>query len=120
LSQANPLLSADTIVLSLDSGGAGALEATDLVQSGISKRVAVFMDPPDEVDHEFVRRRLPYENAAAREIRQLKSLGVTESMEPKAKVGCFRHGATSISSDPLWWWPLKITRDDCGECSAET
>ena len=36
-----PVASADIIVLSLDSGGAGALEAADLVQSGISKRVAV-------------------------------------------------------------------------------
>src|SRR5271167_156458 len=43
-----------------------------------------------------------------------------ESMEPKVKVGCFRHGATSISSDPLWWSPLRITRVDCGECSTET
>ena len=41
-----PVASADIIVLSLDSGGAGALEAADLVQSGISKRAAVFMDPP--------------------------------------------------------------------------
>jgi hypothetical protein len=37
-----PVAPADIIVLSLDSGGAGALEAADLVQSGISKRVAVF------------------------------------------------------------------------------
>src|SRR6202007_51480 len=55
-----PIASADVIVLSLDSGGAGALEAADLVQSGISKRVAVFMDPPSGVDHEFIRRGLPY------------------------------------------------------------
>ena len=76
-----PVASADIIVLSLDSDGAGALEAADLVQSGISKRVAVFMDPPDGVDHEFIRRGLPYEDAAAREIRQLKSLGVTDVVQ---------------------------------------
>jgi hypothetical protein len=76
-----PIASADIIVLTLDSGGAGALEAADLVQSGISKRVAVFMDPPDEVDHEFIRRGLPYEDAAARQIRQLKSLGVTDVVQ---------------------------------------
>ena len=40
-----PVASADIIVVSLDSGGAGVLEAADLVQSGVSKRVAVFMDP---------------------------------------------------------------------------
>jgi hypothetical protein len=48
----------DIIVLSLDSGGAGALEAADLVQIGISKRVAVFKDPPSGEDHEFIRRGL--------------------------------------------------------------
>src|SRR5215831_16668712 len=41
-----PVAAADIIVVSLDSGGAGALEAADLVQSGIATRVAVFTDPP--------------------------------------------------------------------------
>jgi hypothetical protein len=76
-----PVASGDIIVLSLDSDGAGALEAADLVQSGVSKRVAVFMDPPNGVDHEFIRRGLPYEDAAARQIRQLRSLGVTDVVE---------------------------------------
>ena len=73
-----PVASADIIVLSLDSGGAGALEAADLVQSGIATRVAVFSDPPTEEDHEFIRRGLPYEDGAERQIRQLKWLGVTD------------------------------------------
>jgi hypothetical protein len=73
-----PLAPADIVVLTLDSGGAGALEAADLVQSGISKRVAVFEEPPSGEDHEFVRRGLPYEDAAARQIRQLGMLGVTD------------------------------------------
>jgi len=72
---------ADIIVLTLDSGGAGALEAADLVQSGVSKRVAVFQDPPSGEDHEFIRRGLPYEDAAARQIRQLRMLGVTDVMQ---------------------------------------
>ena len=76
-----PVASADIIVLSLDSGGAGALEAADLVQSGVSKRVAVFSDPPSGEDHEYIRRGLPYEDAAARQIRQLKSLGVTDVVQ---------------------------------------
>src|SRR5215813_8252770 len=41
-----PIAAADIIVVSLDSGGAGALEAADLVQNGIATRVAVFTDPP--------------------------------------------------------------------------
>ena len=76
-----PIAPADIIVLSSDSGGAGALEAADLVQSGIATRVAVFSDPPTGEDHEFIRRGLPYEDAAARQIRQLKWLGVTDVVQ---------------------------------------
>ena len=47
---------ADIIVISLDSGGAGALEAADLVQRGIATRVAVFSDPPSGAGNEFIRR----------------------------------------------------------------
>ena len=77
----DPVAPADIIVLSLNSGGAGALEAADLVQSGISKRVAVFDDPPSGEDYEFIRRGLPYEDAGARQIRQLRSLGVTDVLQ---------------------------------------
>jgi hypothetical protein len=73
-----PVAPADIIILSLDSGGAGALEAADLVQSGIATRVAVFADPPSGEDHEFIRRGLPYEDAAAKQFRQLRSLGLTD------------------------------------------
>lgn len=76
-----PVVPADVIVLSVNSGPAGALEAADLVHSGISKQVAVFSDPPDEVDHEFIRRGLPYEDAAARQIGRLRLLGVTDLLE---------------------------------------
>jgi hypothetical protein len=72
-----PLAPADVIVVSIDSDGAGALEAADLVHSGVSKRVAVFQDPPSGDDFEFIRRGLPYEDAGARQIRQLNMLGVT-------------------------------------------
>jgi hypothetical protein len=83
-----PVAPADIIVVSPDSGGAGALDAADLVQSGIATRVAVFTDPPSGEDYEFIRRGLPYENAGARQIRQLKSLGVTDVVEiPRTEVG---------------------------------
>jgi hypothetical protein len=72
-----PVGPADVIVVSIDSDGAGALEAADLVHSGVSKRVAVFQDPPSGEDFEFIRRGLPYEDAGARQIRQLNMLGVT-------------------------------------------
>ena len=73
-----PVVPADVIVISIDSDGAGALEAADLVHSGVSKRVAVFQDPPSGEDFEFIRRGLPYEDAGARQIHQLKMLGVTD------------------------------------------
>jgi hypothetical protein len=76
-----PVAPADIIVVSLDSGGAGALEAADLVQSGIATRVAVFTDPPSGEDHEFIRRGLPYEDASARQMRQLRWLGVTDVVQ---------------------------------------
>jgi hypothetical protein len=52
----DPVAPADIIVVSLDTDGAGALEAADLVQSGIATRVAVFTDPQSGEDHEFIRR----------------------------------------------------------------
>ena len=73
-----PLAPADMVILAVDSSGAGALEAADLVHSGVSKRVGVFEDPPSGEDFEFIRRGLPYEDAGARQIRQLKMLGVTD------------------------------------------
>jgi hypothetical protein len=72
-----PVAPADVVVISIDSDGAGALEAADLVHSGVSERVAVFEDPPSGEDFEFIRRGLPYEDAGARQIRQLRMLGVT-------------------------------------------
>jgi hypothetical protein len=54
-----PLAPADIIVISADSEGAGALEAADLVKSGIATRVAVFTDPPGRDDLEFIRRGSP-------------------------------------------------------------
>jgi hypothetical protein len=73
----DPVAPADAIVLTIDSGGAGALEAADLVHDGVSKRVAVFEDPPSGEDFEFIRRGLPYDNASARQIRELGELGLT-------------------------------------------
>jgi hypothetical protein len=72
-----PVAAADVIVLSLDSGPAGLLQAADLVQGGISKRVAIFMEPPNEVEREFLRRGVPYTGT----MQLLRSLGVTDVEE---------------------------------------
>ena len=68
--------SANVIVITLDADAAGVLEAADLTHRGVAPRVAVFADPPDAVDAEFLRRGVPYEDGAARAIRQLQALGV--------------------------------------------
>lgn len=67
---------ASVIVITANADGAGVLEAADLVHRGVAPRVAVFDDPPGPVDAEFLRRGLPYEDAAARSMRQLRALGV--------------------------------------------
>jgi hypothetical protein len=83
-----PVAPADIIVISPDSGGAGALQAADLVYSGIATRVAVFADPPSGEDLEFIRRGLPYEDMAATQIRQLSSLDVTDVVQiPRTEAG---------------------------------
>ena len=88
-----PLEPADIVVIAIDAGGAGVLEAADLVHSGIARRVAVFADPPDSVDREFIRRGIPYEDAAARSVRQLGSLGVTGIEQiPKTETGTEAEG----------------------------
>lgn len=94
-----PIVPADIIVISADSNGAGALEASDLVQAGIATRVAVFSDPPSGQDFEFIRRGLPYEDGAARQTRQLKGLGVKDVVEiPRANAG------TEIQGQVLRSW----------------
>ena len=72
----DPVAPADIIVIAVNAGDAGVLEAADLVHSGIATRVALFASPPDPVEHEFIRRGVPYEDPAARSARQLRSLGV--------------------------------------------
>ena len=84
----DPLGAADAVVVSADSGPAGVLEAADLFHAGVAPRVAVFADPPDPVDREFLRRGVPYEDVAARSLRQLRSLGVTAvEVIPRAVAG---------------------------------
>jgi hypothetical protein len=99
---------ADVIVVSIDADGAGALEAADLIHSGVATRVAIFTGSPDAVGDEFVRRGVPYEGEVARSIRQLRSLGVetidqipgpvigTEDEGPVLADWCNRQGFRSV------------------------
>ena len=78
----------DVIVLASNADFAGMLEVADLVHSGVATRVAVFADPPDAVDLEFIRRGIPYEDTAARSVRELRALGVdTIEQIPRSVLG---------------------------------
>ena len=96
---------ADVIVLGVDAAGAGVLEAVDLIHAGVSSRVAVFEDPPDAVDQEFLRRGVPYEDAAARSERQLRSLGIT-AVERIGRAGGSEEEAVRL---PEWCARQKLT-----------
>jgi hypothetical protein len=73
----DPIGPADVIVLTIDAGAAGVLEAADLVREGIANRVAVFVEKPDPVDNEYIRRGYKYEDRADRWLRMLTNMGVT-------------------------------------------
>jgi len=72
----DPIHPADAIVVAVDAGPAGALEAADLVHGGLSSRVAVFAQQPDEVERELVRRGIEHEDEQTRQSRLLRALGV--------------------------------------------
>ena len=70
--------SAEIIVVSGESAGAGDLEASDLVHAGVATRVAVFTYERDAVVQEFTRRGVQYPDKTARYVAELKSLGIVD------------------------------------------
>jgi hypothetical protein len=90
----DPARPADVIVISVDADGEGVLAAADLVHAGFAQRVAVFPDPPDRTDREFLRRGLPYSNRAALAAMQLRALGVAAvELIPTSVSGTTEEGA---------------------------
>lgn len=90
----DPLAPADVIVVSIDADGEGVLAAADLMHAGWAKRVALFPDPPDRTDREFLRRGLPYSNRATIATVQLRALGVTSvELIPASVNGTTAEGA---------------------------
>jgi hypothetical protein len=71
-----PIGAADVIVLSIDAGPSGVLEAVDLIGQGVSGAVAVFAEPPTRAEVELLKRGVPYQDSAAQSLRHLASLGV--------------------------------------------
>jgi hypothetical protein len=72
----DPVQAADAVVIAVDAHDAGIVEAADLVRSGMSRRVAIFSDVPDDVDRELIRRGVSLEDRVSRQTRLLKTLGV--------------------------------------------
>jgi hypothetical protein len=76
----DPVTAADAIVVSVDAGAAGVLEAADLVRDGVSNTVAVFSEPPMPADLEFERRGVRHYGDAARALEELAALGVKNAV----------------------------------------
>jgi hypothetical protein len=95
----DPVTPADAIVLTVDVGPAGVLEAADLVRSGIATRVAVFGDPLNAVDLEFARRGHKLEQKSATWVRMLAHLGIPDAEQiPLTQTG------TQAESEVLPVW----------------
>ena len=74
----DPLTRADAIVLTVDVGRAGVLEAADLVHQGIATRVVVFFESPESAVEEYRRRGIPVEEPVDVITRDLQAAGVSE------------------------------------------
>lgn len=99
LVHSDPLAAADVIVVTLDSGSAGALEAADLVRAGVAPKVAVFTDPPSKADLELAQRGLPHDDRTTRQIDQLALLGMRDVLRIPAPVS----GTTDeVDAMPRW------------------
>jgi hypothetical protein len=69
---------ADIIVVPQWTGSAGAIDAADLVHSGIASRVAVLAAPPKPAELELTRRGISYQSETADLVQLLRSLGVAQ------------------------------------------
>jgi hypothetical protein len=98
---------ADVVVLESNGDFAGMLEVADLVHSGVATRVAILDDPADTVDLEYIRRGVPYEDVAVRAVRQLRALGVVDTIEQIPK---HVDGTEDVSRVLPGWCDLKGIR----------
>lgn len=74
----DPLVSSDVVVVAVDAGPVGVLDAADLVHGGIAARVALLGEIPTAGDSEFARRGVAYEGPVAASARYLNLLGVPD------------------------------------------
>jgi hypothetical protein len=89
----------DVVVLPIWAGGAGAIEAADLVHSGIAGRVALLTEPEKPAERELARRGVSYVNENSRVVQLLGALGVSTVeviLDPAA--------GTEAEGDVLFYW----------------
>jgi hypothetical protein len=75
----DPLQRADAIVISVDAGPAGILEAADLLEAHIADHVALFEEQPSRALTELRRRGIPVRDPASIALERLRQLGATSS-----------------------------------------
>jgi hypothetical protein len=91
----DPIGPADVIIIAIDSGSAGVLEAADLYHTGVAPRIAVFTDPPNPADREFLKRGVAVYDRAKWSAKQLVQLGAVEPLQiPRAVSGTEEQGPT--------------------------
>jgi len=93
-----PVEPADLIVVPQWAGTSGAIDAADLVHSGIADRVALLPEPAKPAERELARRGVPYQNEAADLAQLLRALGVaTIEVVPIAAAGTEAEGRVLLS-----------------------
>lgn len=111
----------DAIVVAVDAGVAGLLEAADLVHGGVATRVATFVGPPRTVDLELLARGVPIEDREAEYRRTLNALGVasvipiprvtgTEDQGRVLPVWCEERGLRSVLVVTTWHHSRRLQR----------
>lgn len=85
---------ADIVVVPVWSGSEGAIEAADLVRTGIATRVAVLAGPSSRADKELTRRGVAYRDETEVWTELLNSLGVGKvEIIPQRAAGSEDEGA---------------------------
>ena len=95
----DPVGRTDVVVVGLNTGESGVLEAADLVNQGLAGRVVVLTEPPGEAAAELTRRGLPFDDPGARLLLILRLLGVK-----RADALRLPDGGTEVSARTLAEW----------------
>jgi hypothetical protein len=93
-----PVEPSDVIVLPKWAGGAGAIDAADLVHRGLASRVALLPEPPTPAEQELTRRAVPHVDENADLLHLLRALGVADvELIPNPAAGTEAEGQVLVS-----------------------